>query len=63
MDFQKLISELEATQMSQGEIAKAIGVTQGRISQVVRTNGAGLRGVATVKLLELHQMRCQKAAA
>lgn len=68
MDMRKLLTELDVAGLSQGEIAAAIGVSQGRISQVMQSPSAGFRGNATLKLVELHRLHCpqpeltQKAA-
>ena len=58
MDFQKLINELQGAGLSQADIARRIGVTQGRMSQVKRDSKAGFRGAATVALIALHAEKC-----
>ncbi len=55
MNIQKLITDLNGWGVKQAELATAIGVTQSRISQVIRTPLAGFRGQATLKLLALHE--------
>ncbi len=64
MDVHKLIADLEEKGMSQADIAREIGVTQGRVNQVRNDPKAGFRGQATVKLMQLHaSMYPQQVAA
>ena len=65
MDMRKLILELEEVGMSQADIAREIGVSQGRVNQVRNAENieVGFRGAATVKLLALHAVKLPQAAA
>lgn len=63
MNFQRLVTDLESRGLTQTEIAGLIGVTQGRISQVKNDAKSGFRGLATVKLIELHAARHLRQAA
>lgn len=60
MDWKKLIADLAASGMTQTEIGAAIGVSQGRIGQVIGGKGATFKYETGVRLVELHRQRCSE---
>lgn len=63
MDWKKLIGDLVKSGMTQTEIGAAIGVSQGRIGQVVAGKNAGFKYEPGAKLVELHKQRCRPELA
>lgn len=64
MNWKRTLTELITAGMTQGAIAKAIGVTQSAISQVLRdqTGRRGFRYEAGCRLVELHRDKCLGSA-
>ncbi len=59
--WKKLISELEASGMKQGEIGKAVGLTQGAISQIKNIEGRQPTYRAGTLLVRLHERTVKRA--
>lgn len=60
---QRLLRDLLGWRLTESDIAREIGVTQGRVNQVRNDPKAGFRGQATVKLMQLHASMCPQQAA
>jgi transcriptional regulator with XRE-family HTH domain len=60
VNWKKLISDLMKSGMTQTEIGAAIGVSQGRIAQVIngKNGNRGFKYEPGAKLVELHRQRC-----
>lgn len=62
INWNKLITELESSGMSQREIGDEVDLTQGAISQLKTIEGREPAYKVGARLVELHKLRVKKAA-